>query len=213
MKQGPLEQWNTRPATSRARRVGVHGLIACALALCVAPTSAQTATQRTPLLLGQGGTIRRATPALPAAPAAQSTAPAAQKPTVPAAPKVLDPTLIARVATLLADAAGDGVTTAAAAASIEAASAALYSECAHLHGDLALLDAHLADVIAASDGARRTAAMRLSALLSWRHGDLARALTDFEALAKADGDDLAARLAEARLLDAQGRSKDALAAY
>jgi hypothetical protein len=207
-----------RSAPSRVWHTSVNCFVACAVVLCAMPAAAQTGTQRIRLIPGQGsasgGAIRRATPAVPAAqsaPSARAEAPVVAK--QPEAPKVLDAAIVARVAELLERATAAGLTSATGATLIEAASGGVYADCARAHGDLALLDTHLADVIAASEGARRAAALRLSGLLTWRHGDLARALADFEALRKSDGADLDARLAEARLLDALGRSKEALAAY
>jgi tetratricopeptide (TPR) repeat protein len=60
-------------------------------------------------------------------------------------------------------------------------------------------------------------ATRLAAHMTWRYGDLEEALERFDAMLAADVDgaarDLDALLSRARLLDALGRSKDALAAY
>lgn len=204
--------------TSPRVHSGVVGVVVCVLSLCMSATFAQagmqSGTQRIRLIPSQGsggGALQRATPAAPATPPAPIAAATVAK--QPEAPKALDPSLVARVAELLDAAVAEGVALAESAERIEAACGALYADCSRAHGDLALLDTHLAEVIAASEGARRAAALRLSGLLSWRHGDLARALADFEALTKADAEDLAARLAEARLMDALGRSKDALAAY
>ncbi|MFT4542616.1 MAG: putative Zn-dependent protease/ribosomal 50S subunit-associated protein YjgA (DUF615 family) [Planctomycetota bacterium] len=119
--------------------------------------------------------------------------------------EALDESLAERVDAILAgdlDKAGIG------AAVIE-----LYDLAIATHGDLAELDAHLEQRATDSEkeqGSR--VALRLSAYLSWRHGDLDDSLADFESLAQ-DESDLDARLARARVMDANGQAKDALVAY
>ncbi|MEM9381578.1 MAG: hypothetical protein AAGB93_16605 [Planctomycetota bacterium] len=89
----------------------------------------------------------------------------------------------------------------------------LYDAAIAAHGDLVLFDAHL---MAASkdteDDARRDAALRLAAHSAWRFGELDDARTRFGTLAENQGD-VVGRLSHARLLDATGRSNDALEAY
>jgi len=160
------EQSTPRPAPSRARHTsalalcGFVGVVACVLSLCATPTFAQTGPQRIRLIPSQGraggATLQRATPAAPSIQSAPNAATVVAK--QPEAPKVLDPSLGARVAELLDVAAAEGVTLAVSAERIEAASGGLYADCSRAHGDLALLDTHLAEVIAASEGAREQSA-------------------------------------------------------
>lgn len=77
------------------------------------------------------------------------------------------------------------------------------------HGDVALLRAHLDEIIE-RDGTRN--ARRLRGFVDWRFGDLDQALASFTRLSEEESD-LDARLARARLLDATGRSQKALEAY
>ena len=100
----------------------------------------------------------------------------------------------------------------------KAMEAELYARALAKHGEvdplIAFLDGRASD---ADEAHWRLNASRLAAHMTWRYGDLEDALGRFEAILAADtesaGQDLDALLSRARLLDALGRSKDALAAY
>jgi DNA-binding SARP family transcriptional activator len=88
----------------------------------------------------------------------------------------------------------------------------LHRVCILAHGRVQpLLDA-LALERENGEGARRRAAARLEAHFLWRRGDLDLARQRYAELAE-DGEDLAAALAHAKLLDALGRTDEALRAY
>ncbi len=100
----------------------------------------------------------------------------------------------------------------------KAMEAVLYARALAEHGEVTQLLAFLDQrAEGASEAHWRRNAARLAAHMTWRYGDLSEALKRFEALLAAGGEgdsqDLDALLSQARLLDALGRSKDALAAY
>jgi len=86
-------------------------------------------------------------------------------------------------------------------AEIASAEPDLYDAATLEHGDVRLLLEHLGE--RAADGPRADAARRLRALLAWRLGDLELAAEAIAPLAERE-DDIAARLAHARILDARG---------
>ncbi|MEM8710021.1 MAG: tetratricopeptide repeat protein, partial [Planctomycetota bacterium] len=90
----------------------------------------------------------------------------------------------------------------------------LYERAMATGGDLApLLDYLDARAEEAEEAGWRFNAARLAAHLLWRFGDLEHAKLRFEALLSDAPEDLDVRLSLARLLDALGRSKEALEAY
>ncbi len=98
----------------------------------------------------------------------------------------------------------------------KAMEAELYASALGEHGDVAPLIAYLdARAKDAEEPHWRRNATRLAAHMTWRYGELGEALKRFEGMLDADGDpkDLDALLSKARLLDALGRAKDALAGY
>ncbi|MEM1448110.1 MAG: hypothetical protein AAF726_01765 [Planctomycetota bacterium] len=105
------------------------------------------------------------------------------------------------------------VTSAPSAADVPAVALELFDAAIAVHGDLDLFDEHLMEASkGAADDAQRVAALRLAAHAAWRFGELDDARKRFGTLAEDEGD-LAGRLSHARLLDATGRSEDALEAY
>lgn len=92
--------------------------------------------------------------------------------------------------------------------------ASLFDAAVLAHGDVKLLQSYLAQRIGgAEDDATKARGERLAGYIAWRFGDLDGALARFAALAERNGADLDAQLVRARLLDASGKAKEALAAY
>lgn len=82
------------------------------------------------------------------------------------------------------------------------------------HGDVKLLESYLAERIGSTeDKAPKGRAERLAGYIAWRLGDLDGALARFASLSDQNTSDLDAQLVQARLLDASGKAKEALAAY